>query len=579
MQFTHINTYAQIARNTSLYEDFEAFQKEKNRLYYSGIQYESQLLLREGTKAFVKEEMEFYLSWQRRLAHYESGHLSMEDQLSLIALKDLISRELAIKQCRPELLPVNQYSSWMLKLPEMAQGNHQSFKTITDYQLWLNKMLAFKPWTKTAMENMREGIKLGIVLPKVIVLKVIAQIDSITNFQTSVFYAPLSRIPGNFPEDVKLKLKQDYDNAIRKTILPSYRKFRVFLSEEYLPAASLYPGLSGVKDGRAMYPKYMYYYTGLELKPEGIYEIGLNEFKRITGELSSLREKAGFEGSNQEMFLYMKRNPQFTPFKTVQEVLLSYKAISDKVINKLPVYFTEYENINNDLKIKGIPSYRLGSAPPYYDNNTFYVPLGKPEEINTTGWPMEALFLHEAIPGHHFQLSLQTGNKELPSFRRYGRLPIFVEGWGLYSESLGDSLGCYQDIWQKIGAKGFELHRAIRLLVDVGLHTGKMTREHAIKLISDNEALPADIAELEVDRYMVLPGQALSYKLGEMKIIELRNKYQKLLGGKFKLSDFHYQLLKNGSIPFSAVELSMDDWAKKLIDAPFTGYKALRSPN
>ena len=140
-------------------------------------------------------------------------------------------------------------------------------------------------------------------------------------------------------------------------------------------------------------------------------------------------------------------------------------------------------------------------------------------------------------------------------------LPIFVEGWGLYSESLGDSLGCYQDIWQKIGAKTFELHRAIRLLVDVGLHTGKMTREGAIKLISDNQVLSSETAVLEVDRYMVLPGQAVSYKLGEMKIVELRNKYQKLLGRRFKLSDFHYQLLKNGAIPFDAIEISMDEWA------------------
>ncbi|WP_207420746.1 DUF885 domain-containing protein [Desertivirga brevis] len=552
--------FAQAIPNVPLHQDFEDYQKEKNRLYFSGSLYDSQLLLREGTKDFVNEEQNFYSRWQRRLSLYQANSLTLDDRLSLITLQDIIAREIGYKECRPELYPINQYYSWHLRLPEMAQGNGQSFRSLLDYKSFLNKMLAFETWTGTAIKNMREGIKQGVVLPRVIVLKVIGQIDTISMSETSVFYSPLLRFPPSFSGDTKLQMRQDYDNVIRKSVLPAYKKLRVFLAEEYLPAASESPGISGMRNGADMYANYIYYYTGLQITPQEIYNIGSNEFKRISEEISSLKAKAGFKGTNIELFNYMKSNPEFKPYKTAEEVLLSYKAISDRVISRLPAYFKGYEAIN-DLKIRTVPSYRVNSAPPYYANNTFFIPIEKAEEVNLTGWPMEALFLHEGIPGHHLQISLQKSSKELPSFRRNAMLPIFVEGWGLYSESLGDSLGCYKDIWQRIGAKAFELHRAIRLLVDVGLHTGKMTREDAIKLVSDNQALSAELAELEVNRYMVLPGQAVTYKLGEMKIFELRNKYQKLLGERFKLSDFHHELLKNGAIPFHAIEIGLYHWA------------------
>jgi uncharacterized protein (DUF885 family) len=257
------------------------------------------------------------------------------------------------------------------------------------------------------------------------------------------------------------------------------------------------------------------------------------------------------------------------PFKTVQEVLDSNRAVLVKIQPQLKKLFSITPK--TPFVAREVESFRAASAAPQYNRSSadgtrpgiYYIPILDPAKINTTNWPLEATFLHEAIPGHHYQISLMQENTSLPDFRRFSFYPAFAEGWALYCETLGEQLGCYTDLYQRMGAYGAEIHRAIRLVVDVGLHTGKMTREDAIKYMMESEAISEQIATAEIERYMAMPGQALSYKIGEIKIKELRDKYKKEFGAKFNLMSFHDAILKGGNMPLSIFEIYMDEWAKK----------------
>ncbi|MEO8085618.1 MAG: DUF885 domain-containing protein, partial [Bacteroidota bacterium] len=254
--------------------------------------------------------------------------------------------------------------------------------------------------------------------------------------------------------------------------------------------------------------------------------------------------------------------------KTEQEVLDSNQAVLTKITPQLKKLFSVKPK--TPFEIRAVESFRAAAAAPQYNASSadgtrpgiYYIPILDPAKMNTTNWPLEATFLHEAIPGHHYQYSLMREDTTLPKLRRFAWYPAFAEGWALYCESLGEQLGCYTDPYQRMGAYGTEIHRAIRLVVDVGLHTGKMTREEAIKYMMDNESISEQIATQEIERYMAMPGQALSYKAGELKIKELRDKYQKQLGAKFSLREFHDALLKGGAMPLSVLDMYMDDWAK-----------------
>ena len=257
------------------------------------------------------------------------------------------------------------------------------------------------------------------------------------------------------------------------------------------------------------------------------------------------------------------------PFKTIQEVLDSNRAVLTKIQPQLKKLFSVAPK--TPFEVREVESFRAAAAAPQYNRSSadgkrpgiYYIPIIDPTKINVTNWALEATFLHEAIPGHHYQLSLLQENTSLPKFRRFSSYPAFSEGWALYCESLGEQLGCYTDPYQKMGAYGNEIHRAIRLVVDVGIHTGKLTREEAIKYMMENEAVSEQNAIAEIERYMAMPAQALSYKIGELKIKELRDKYKNELGAKFSLIAFHDALLQGGSMPLDVFETYMDEWAKR----------------
>lgn len=411
---------------------------------------------------------------------------------------------------------------------------------------------------------------INYVLPKAVVIKMIRQLmDLVSEDATkSLFYGPVNLMPSSFSEADKKRLTASFEEMISKNIVPSYKKLAGFLQTEYLPKARTSTGINALQGGDELYKYFVQYWTTTKNTPDEIYQTGILEVKRIRTEMELVKNQVGFKGSLDAFFTFMKTDNQFMPYKTVDEVLNAFRKIQSTVEPNIKKMF----NLTPATKfeIRQTEAFRAASASAeYYAGlpdgtrpGIFYIPILDATKFNTTSG-MESLFLHEALPGHHYQLSIQSENKSLPAFRKFIWYGAYGEGYALYCESLGKELGLYTDPYQYMGTLGEEIHRAIRLVVDVALHTGKMTREEAIAYMMQNEAISEEGAVAEIERYMVWPGQALSYKTGSLKIWELRNKYSNLLGDKFNLAAFHDELLKDGCMPLSILEQSMDDWAKK----------------
>jgi uncharacterized protein (DUF885 family) len=309
-------------------------------------------------------------------------------------------------------------------------------------------------------------------------------------------------------------------------------------------------------------------WTTTNKTPEEIYQTGLAEVARIRGEMEKVKSQVGFTGTLDEFFVHLKTDQKFYPYTQASEVLDDFRKIQAKIEPHLEKMFTNTPETG--FEIRQTEQFREASASAEYNPGSvdgsrpgiFYVPIPDARQFNITSG-MESLFLHEAIPGHHYQVSLQQENTSLHKFQRFGWYGAYGEGWALYCESLGNELGLYTDPYQYMGALGDEIHRAIRLVVDVGLHTKGMTREQAIKYMMDNEPISEQGATAEIERYMAIPGQALSYKIGALKIRELRKKYEKQLGSDFSLSAFHDEFLKDGAMPLDVLERKMDAWAEK----------------
>jgi len=562
--------------NNALHQLFDDYYEDRLKLFpleatAAGDSRYNNILQNDGSQVFLKQVHDFYSKYQKDLSGYKPESLNLEDRISYYILKDVLDRELEAEQYHKEWMPFAQFFSLPLTMGQLGNGSgNQPFKTVQDYENWLQRIDAFAVWTDTTIENFRKGIKAGIVLPKALVVKMIPQMESLAQSDTSknIFYGPIKHFPEQFSNEDKARLTNLYSHAITAQLIPAYKKLSTFFSGEYLNAARSTSGINALPNGEAMYRYNIYFFTTTHKAPEEIYQTGLSEVSSITAEMEKLKNKMGFNGSLKELFSFMQTDKRFMPFKTVQEVLDSNRAVLTKITPQLKKLFSVAPK--TPFEVREVESFRAAAAAPQYNRSSadgarpgiYYIPILDPAKINVTNWALEATFLHEAIPGHHYQLSLQQENTSLPKFRRFSFYPAFSEGWALYCESLGEQLGCYTDPYQKMGAYGNEIHRAIRLVVDASLHTGKMTREEAIKYMMENEAISEQNATAEIERYMAMPGQALAYKIGELKIKELRNKYQKQLGNKFSLRDFHDAILQGGSMPLSVFEIYMDEWAK-----------------
>ncbi|AII50331.1 hypothetical protein N008_02400 [Hymenobacter sp. APR13] len=525
------------------------------------------------TRARRQQERDYYQRYLQQLRQIDRRRLGAVDQTSYDILAYTLTQRLNEYAFNNWLMPFNQFGGLPASLAQLGAGTGaQPFKTVPDYDHWLRRVGQFPVWADSAIANFRQGAKSGVTLPKAVVPKMVSQLRTLAQAGTdpakSLFYGPVRNFPASFSAADKARLTPLFEQAIRRDLAASYQKLADFLETEYLPRARSSSGIGALPQGAARYANAVQVATTTTRTPEQIYQTGLTEVARIQARMEQVKAQTGFAGDLKAYFKYVDTDAQFRPFKTEQEVLDAFRAIQARIAPALPKLFSRTPN--TAFEVRATEAFRAASASAQYNRGTadgsrpgiFYVPILDPLKYNTVANPaMETLFLHEAIPGHHYQVSLQQENTSLPRFRRFGRYGVFSEGWALYTESLGPELGVFQDPNQLMGHLGAELHRALRLVVDVGLHTGRLSREQAIAYMLDNEAITEQAATAEVERYMATPGQALSYKTGQLKLSELRARYEKQLGRKFDLRAFHDELLAGGAMPLAVLEKRMDAWA------------------
>ena len=531
------------------------------------------LLSNNISSEFISKEIEFYTDTQKKLQTLDYDALSDEQKTVYDVLDYTLKDKIERYAYHPELLPFSQFEGLPLDFPLLgsAEGN-QPFKTTKDYDNWLKRIDAFVIWMNTAEKNFREGMKQNVVLPKKLVVKMIPQMHSeeiITeDFDKNIFYGPIKKMPKNFSAKDKEKYKILYQEAISSKIIPAYQKMGDFLEKEYLPKARNTDGINALPNGKNIYEYYAKSWTTTNKTPEEINKIGLQQVAMLRAEMEKVKTQLGFKGSLEEFLLSLKTDKKAMPFKTPEEVIAAFNGILKKIEPKLPSMFSKFPK--TPFEIRRTEKFREASASAEYKQGTpdgkrpgiFYTPIPDATKYNVTNG-FESLFLHEAIPGHHYQVSLQQENTEIPKFMRFGWFGAYGEGWAHYTETLGPEFGLYTDPYQKMGYLSDQMLRAVRLVVDTGIHTGKMTREEAIKYYLSNISDSEEGATAAIERYMAIPGQALGYKIGSLKILELRAKYQKQLGNKFNLAKFHDEILNQGCLPLSVLERKMELWAKK----------------
>ncbi len=469
-----------------------------------------------------------------------------------------------------ELMPLIQIQSLHLYFSQLAGGRSlQPFQTVDDYNRWLRRVDAFLPFLDTAVVKMQQGMAQGIVLPKVLIKKMVPQLDGFVNapVKDHLFYAPVALMPESFTPADRERLTQAYADMVDNKIRPKYKMLQDFLVNTYLPAGRETAGIVALPNGPETFQYLIKYFTTTNMTAAEIHEMGKNEVARIRGEMEQVKAQVGFKGDLKAFFDHVRTNKKLMPYTKPEQVIANFNTIRERVDRKLPELF--------DLKPKGsfevrrTESFREASAsaeflPGNKDGSrpgVFYIPI--PDVKSFNNFDNEALFLHEAVPGHYYQLTLQQENDELPEFLHPESISVFVEGWALYAESLGKELGLYEDPYQYFGMLSMEMHRAIRLVLETGIHAQGWTREQAIQYSLDNEAESEEKIIVEVERYMATPGAALCYKVGQLKIRELRTRAEKALGDKFSIREFHNQVLNSGSLPLVLLEKKIDKWIER----------------
>ncbi|MBB1427775.1 DUF885 domain-containing protein [Shewanella sp. SG44-2] len=475
-----------------------------------------------------------------------------------------------IGETYPEyFLPINQFYSTVFTMVQLGSGESaQPFKTVEDYQNWLSRLRGFIHWTKLAQQRMDEGIASKVVLPRVLVERIIPQLDAqlVTDAQSSFFYSPINLLPESFTAEQKAQLTKEYSQLIDSELLPALTQLRDYVKNVYLPSSRASDGWWGLPNGKDWYQHLANSHTTTTLSVDEIHQIGLSEVARILSEMDKVREQVGFKGDLTAFFASLSSEPQYF-FTDKQDLIDGYMAIKDHINQVLPQYFNVMPKA--DYIVKPVESFREksaagasyespavdGSRPGVFYINTYNL-KAQPK------WGMTTLSLHEAAPGHHFQIAIKQELTDVPQFQRFQGYTAFEEGWALYAEYLGIEMGVFNDPYQYFGKLSDEMLRAMRLVVDTGLHAKGWSREQAIQYMKDNSPMAESDIVAEVERYMAIPGQALSYKVGQLTILRLRADAEKALGDKFDLKGFHDQLLTSGSLPMAVMENKIADWIK-----------------
>jgi uncharacterized protein (DUF885 family) len=498
------------------------------------------------------------------LAKINREKLSKDDQLNYDLFQRDIKTRIGAYQFKPWMFDVSTYSGPQ-QLAEVAE--FAPFNTVKDYDNWIARINASGPYIDQWILQLTQGTQERLTQPRVVINKVLEQLKGplTPDAEANPFYAPFKKMPAGIPEAEKARLAGAAKTAITTVAVPAFQRFDKFLREVYLPASRDTVGIYDIPGGDQYYRNRITYYTSVDNPdPARIHNMGLDEVKRIRAEMEKTLEGINFLGTVDQFLVFLRNDPRFY-FKSSDELLAAYTKTANAIKPELPKLFGRLPKTDFDIKV--IPAATAPTTttayymPPSLDGSrkgAFYVNLYKPETRPT--WEVEALTAHESIPGHHLQIALQYELTGLPNFRRNADYTAFIEGWALYSEKLGYDLGLYKDDFSKFGQLNYDMWRAVRLVVDTGMHAFKWTRDQAIYYFKQNTGRSDLDIQNEVDRYISWPGQALAYKLGQLKIQALRAEAEKALGDRFDVRAFHDKLLGMGALPLSVLEVEMRAW-------------------
>ena len=521
------------------------------------------------TPEFLAEARKLSKEYTDRLTPIDRSQLNYQDQLSYDifawTMKDQ-AEGLALGETF-NMLPLDQFNAAHESfVREMQWRSKFPFNTAADYEKAMKRMAGFAHWIDTAIAQMREGMAKGVVQPRFMVERLIVQADELAAKapDDDVLMGPVKNMPKTIKGKTRARVSAAYRNAVTKTVVPAFKRLAAFLKNEYLPKARQSVGISAIPGGKDLYLYLVKSHTTTDMTPEQIHAFGLKEVARDLKEMEKVKKEAGFKGTLDEFRTYLRTDPKFK-FKDAAEMQAEFERIKVQTaanitrlfgnIPKTPFEIKPFETFVAPTKASAEynPPSADGSRPGIFYFNTYDLP-------SRPNYTTEVLEIHEAVPGHHFQISLAIENKELPEFRRFGGTTAYVEGWGLYTESLGSDLGFYTSPYQRFGMLSFDIWRACRLVVDTGMHWMGWTREQAIDYMLANTSLTKTDVTAEVERYIAIPGQALAYKIGQRKWLDLRGHAKNELGRKFDIRRFHDEALKDGAMPLSTLEAKMDRW-------------------
>ena len=523
------------------------------------------------TDAYYDGERKAGMAELARLAKIDRRALSATDKIAYdvfksqtaVALRGLMPDILALTKVRP----IDHFSGPQTYYPDLASGQGAApFANLADYENNLKRHADYIIMLDRAIMRFREGMKSGVVQPKLVVNNVIDQLDVqiAQGVEGSTFYGPVLKFPAAIAATDQKRLKTSYAEVIRNGIIPAYMRLRNFLKTDYLPVARDGVGLVHMKGGRKLYAYQIAANTTLPLSAAYVYKLGLSEVARIRTEMELIRVKTGYQGTLAQFFEFFRTDPKFQ-FKSKEDMRDTFQKIGKKVDLRVREQFSAVPI--SPLEIRAVPdylektaaggSYQQGTPDGTRPGTFFYNSYDLPSRSKPGS---DTLYLHEAIPGHHFQISIAQENAALPAFMRFGGNTAYAEGWALYAESLYPEFGLETDPYDRFGGLNDEMLRAMRLVVDSGLHDKGWTRDQAIKYMLDNSGMGRTDATAEVERYIAIPGQALAYKIGQLTILRLKAKAQSALGNGFDPRKFHAQILGTGALPMTVLENKLNDW-------------------
>jgi uncharacterized protein (DUF885 family) len=510
-----------------------------------------------------------YHAFLKRLHAIDRMELDLRAQTNYDILEYELKTALSFEKIPTYLLPLNQMDSIPLSLANYSGGEAaQRLTTVKEYKAYLNRLNQLPAWIDQAIQNMRDGMRKGIVMQKAPATSMLPQFQKLVSStpEENIFYTPIRKLPATFSAADKAALTKAYRATVQHKLSPALAKLATFLEKEYLPATRSSTGWSELPGGPAWYQANVAAQTTTTLTPEQIHAIGLKEVARIQGEYAIVGPKMGYTGPAASLPSWVSAQDKYRPFKTEQEVIDVYRKLDALLKTKLPALFTLMPKAPLDLRLE--PELTRATASDHYTApasdgsrpGVFWSVVNDPTQYGSTG--MVTLFLHEGQPGHHFHIALLQ-EMDLPNFRKFGGNNAYTEGWALYAETLGKEMGLFDKPEDYFGHLNDEMLRAARLVVDTGMHAKGWTREQAIQYYKDTLGYPEATARSEIERYMVWPGQALGYKIGALKIAELRARATAALGDKFSLPKFHEVVLQDGTLPLSLLEAKVDRWIEK----------------